>query len=481
MKNKKNIDRLFQEKFKDFETAPNEQTWTNIQAALQEKKKERRMVPIWFKHTGIAAAFILGFFALNSVYKITTETTKTKVLGNKMTLSKSHTTDSIITKKTQAIEKIYPKKELQLTADYDNKTKSTSKKSNVFSNKSQSEIKNTPTKHQNSIAVYQKKHHRPIEKSKLQTPKTKDEMAITEKSNPEHYFGITLNQDNTATFIKNNINPEIALSNSEDKKSLPPTLSNELEEILKEKEGKKDPIALKTQKNKWEIVPNVAPIYINTNSSGSAIDSQLSKNNKTGDTGFSYGIGINYALSDKIALRSGINAFSIGYNTNNVPYAVGLNTSSLANVTYHSNNALEIQSMPAYNSLSPMEKELQKTSMGSINQKMGYYEIPLEFSYAVLNKKIGINIIGGFSTLFLKQNEIVLVSPESSFKLGEANNLNSVHFSTNFGFGFKYKFVETFQLNFEPMLKYQVNTYSSETGNFKPIYIGLYSGISYRF
>lgn len=481
MKNKKNIDRLFQEKFKDFETAPNEQTWINIQDALQEKKKERRILPIWFKYTGIAAAFLLGFFALNSVYKITTESTKTTGLGNKMVATKSHTTDSIITKKTQDLKKITPRNQQQITADYDNKTKSTPKKSDVFSNKNQSEIKNTPTKHQNSVAVYQKKYHRPLEKNKFQSPITKNEMAITEKSNTEHDFGLTSNHDNTRTFIKNKKDPEIAISNPEEKNLLPPTLSNELEEILKEKESKKEQLAIKTQKNKWEIVPNVAPMYSNTNSSGSAIDSQLSKNNKTGETGFSYGIGINYALSDKLALRSGINTFSIGYNTNNVPYSAGLNTTSLANVKYSSNKGLEIQSQESYNSLSSSEKELQKTSMGSINQKMGYYEIPLELSYALLNKKIGINIIGGFSTLFLKQNEIALVSSKSNFKLGEANNLNSVHFSTNFGFGFKYKFVESFQLNFEPMLKYQVNTYSSETGNFKPIYIGLYSGISYRF
>lgn len=38
MNDKKNIDRLFQEKFKDFEAVPDAQVWLNIETALKEKK-----------------------------------------------------------------------------------------------------------------------------------------------------------------------------------------------------------------------------------------------------------------------------------------------------------------------------------------------------------------------------------------------------------------------------------------------------------
>jgi hypothetical protein len=37
MNDKKNIDRLFQERFKDFESEPNEQVWANIQLALKKR------------------------------------------------------------------------------------------------------------------------------------------------------------------------------------------------------------------------------------------------------------------------------------------------------------------------------------------------------------------------------------------------------------------------------------------------------------
>ncbi len=112
---------------------------------------------------------------------------------------------------------------------------------------------------------------------------------------------------------------------------------------------------------------------------------------------------------------------------------------------------------------------------------MGYYELPMEVSYAVLDKKFGINLIGGFSTLFLNENTISLVSTQSNIELGEAKNLSQVHFSTNVGLGFKYQITKSFQINVEPMVKYQLITFSYNSGDFKPLFIGLYSGISYGF
>ena len=67
MSERKNIDRLFQEKFKDFEGNPSEDVWANIEAKLDQKKK-RRIVPFWWKLSGVAAVFLLGFLVSKSIY-----------------------------------------------------------------------------------------------------------------------------------------------------------------------------------------------------------------------------------------------------------------------------------------------------------------------------------------------------------------------------------------------------------------------------
>jgi hypothetical protein len=212
------------------------------------------------------------------------------------------------------------------------------------------------------------------------------------------------------------------------------------------------------------------------------IDPQFSENSKTNDNSIGFGVGVNYSISTRVALRSGINKFTLSYNTNNVTYSSGLNNNnSLANINYTTKAPIEVFTNADINSMSSFEKDLQKTTLGSINQKIGYYEVPIELPYAFLNQKVAITIIGGISTFFLEENKVSLISTDDNLKLGEANNLNSVHFSTNFGLGFQYKFVESFHINIEPMVKYQLNTFSGNSGSFKPVLIGLYSGISYHF
>jgi hypothetical protein len=98
-----------------------------------------------------------------------------------------------------------------------------------------------------------------------------------------------------------------------------------------------------------------------------------------------------------------------------------------------------------------------------------------------LDKKFGINLIGGFSTLFFGQNKIALVSSETNMNLGEANNLNAIHFSTNIGLGSRYKNIKLFQISAEPMLKYHVHTFSNNSRGFTALFIGLYSRVSYSF
>lgn len=60
MSEKKNIERLFQEKFKDFEATPSPEVWDNIEAKLKEKKK-RRVIPLWLRLSGVAAILLIGF------------------------------------------------------------------------------------------------------------------------------------------------------------------------------------------------------------------------------------------------------------------------------------------------------------------------------------------------------------------------------------------------------------------------------------
>ena len=477
MKEKKNIDRLFQEQLRDFEASPNHQVWLNIEAELKKDRK-RRVFPLWLKCSGIAAAFLLGLFVLNTNQTFNSKTEKHIVLNTNISKDLSN------------------KKQIPLQ----NSSKETQKEAHIVSNskeniKYKKEIINTNF---SKSVVKDEKDTKPYNSSNAIGEKKKNQNnanVFLPKSNLSINESAKNGSDNTISSLnagKNSVtnsnpfanepNQIVEKKNEDSKKQIAtnPETPNELEEILKAKSAKKSAVA-SNSKNKWQITPNVAPIYLNANSGGSPIDEQLSDYEKKSDKSVSFGIGVHYAVSNKIVIRTGINKVVLGYNTNNVLYSPGLTANNLKNVEYISNNVVKFVNDANFSSFPTTEKQIQSTSTGNLNQKMGYYELPMEVSYSILDKKFGINLIGGFSTLFLNENTISLVSPQSNIELGQANNLSQVHFSSNVGLGFKYQILKSFQINLEPMVKYQLNTFSNNSGDFKPLFIGLYSGISYGF
>jgi hypothetical protein len=259
-----------------------------------------------------------------------------------------------------------------------------------------------------------------------------------------------------------------------------------LEELLNEKESK---LKQESKRNRWQLTTNVAPIFLGSISNGSPIDSTLTKNSKSYNTNVGFGIGVSYIVNKKLTVRTGLNKVNISYNTNEIGFFTGIQAKMLTNVSpTASSSMIHVQSLrattsntPSETGLLPFENTFAHENTGYLKQQIGYLEMPVEMTYSLFDKKFGLKIIGGFSTLFLQDNSITIVSADKDVLLGKANNLSDVHFSTNFGLGIKYGFLRSFEFNLEPTVKYQLNTFSSNAGNFKPYIFGVYSGISYKF
>ena len=472
MKEKKNIDRLFQEQLRDFEATPDNQVWLNIEAELKKDKK-RKVIPLWLRYSGIAAAFLLGLFILNTNQMFNSKKENPIVLNSKNSSNKKQINPRNGSNKVliagNSKENSKHKKEIIIT----NFSKPVVKDEKEIKPHNSSNALGVNKKNQNNADVFLPKDNLSINQPELKSDNNRT-------LNPEKN-GVE-NSNSLASTPNQTLEKKNLKENEESQKqpSINPESPNELEEILKAKSAQNKAMA-SNSKNKWQITPNVAPVYLNANSGGSPIDEQLSDYEKKSDNSLSFGLGLRYAVNNKLAIRTGVNKVVLGYNTNNVLYSTGLTANNLKNIQYPSDNVVKLVDQANYSSYPTFEKEIQKTNTGTLNQKMGYFELPMEVSYAVLDKKFGINLIGGFSTLFLNENTISLVSPQSNIELGQAKNLNQVHFSTNVGLGFKYQILKSFQINLEPMVKYQLNTFSNNSGDFKPLFIGLYSGISYGF
>ncbi|MES2747171.1 MAG: hypothetical protein V4648_02265 [Bacteroidota bacterium] len=515
MSERKNIDHFFQEQLEHFEVTPPEMAWENIEAKLNEKEKKRRVIPFWWKLSGVAAILLLGFMLLapyfnsnpkqnnpivNQENSVSTGQKQTDVISNEMTKTTNNKT--VLEEQKSAISSVSTEDKTSGSSIKSNNTTSLSNKNNeqkVASVSTTNKKKQTASKEtipsnklvsDDAVAsnlkgqkASNKKQNSAIDKittSQDTQPNTTINQNIgqTNSGEPNKNVAVTtvLKDKNTITTIENKekIVEEIKKIDSTKLAAVEP---NALEELLIEKEKK---IAKERKENRWQVTPNIAPIYFSSISSGSPLDEKLTENEKVYGTNYSYGLGVNYKLNKKVQIRSGINTFSADYDTRGIVFYQNTSASKMQNVTPNLQGSL-IQIDPLNNVNHSFGKIIEEKFEGTLNQRMAYIEVPLEVSYKILAKKFGVDVIGGISTLFLSQNDVYLKTTGFNMKIGEASNLNDIHFSTNIGLGLKYSFLKRFDARVEPLFKYQFNTYSSGAGNFKPYVFGVYSGISYHF
>ncbi|RAJ17949.1 hypothetical protein [Olleya aquimaris] len=506
MSTKKNIDRLFQEKFKEFEVKPDPKVWQNIQSQLEkDQDKPVVIIPLWLKLSGIAASLALLLFLSKSVLNPTDTSNMPSTVDSK-NIDNTQPTDNT----TKDVFNTPSK-------DYNSNSQDNTNQSNTINN---SQIVNTlPEESDNSNSNSSDKNTN-YNKTNITSSSVANLSNNTNKLSTMQQDGVVSNNTNTNVVGQNtntanttnssnsinNKNSEVVDSNlNTNKKDLDNTKNNnsindaiaqnKIEEENKEQQkpsiedaiaqnNTEDLIEKEEVNNRWSVNANISPVYYNTMGQGSHIHEQFNQNKKSGQVNTSYGVQVGYALNDKITVRSGINRLNLSYNTEDVVVyekftTSSNNTATLKNVDFASTSDGHELSMISAKNVSVME--VSKSFNAAINQSMSYYEIPLEIEYKILDKRFGINLIGGFSSFVLNDNEVISDLNGVKTKIGEANNINELSFSTNIGVGLNYKFSNTVMFNLEPTFKYQLNAFNETSGNFNPFILGLYTGFSYRF
>lgn len=497
MSEKKNIDRLFQEKLKDFEASPSDAVWENIHEKLHEnKRKKRRVLPIWWQLGGVAAALLLilvlsGVFNSDSTNSSSrpsnsvvnesnnenrpASNTKTKEIKQKDSFKQQEETpELLVDNNQQSLKKVQEHNtndKLVNSLDKANESNRTSKEnvgSTLAFNKTVEENTNlTSEKGTNSSS-------KDLNTKKLINDATNElNSAITDTSLNKNKKEVSNTELVKETLIEEN------------------ALENAIAEANEEEQVEQD----ETLEKRWSIAPNVAPVYFNSLNGGSSIHSQFNENIKSGDINMSYGITGAYAVNDKLKVRAGINRVDLGYSTNDVifynnPQAIAgfdLNTSTnsnseMQNINLRSETANSSFLSASSLSLNNTPEIIKENALVSIDQQFGFIEIPVELEYKVMDKRLSLNLIGGFSTMFLNNNDIYVVANNGERTLiGEANNINELSYSANFGLGLNYGLSDKLNINLEPMFKYQINTFNNTFGDFQPFFIGVYTGLSFKF
>ena len=514
---KKNLDKLFQEKFKEFSDIPTENVWKSIEASLNKKKKSRKVIPIWWKLGGIAAALAIGFFLINPfeaeietnpiITNVETPLEKNGQEQNTLeqedmnTIPPANTIDLDENTAVVASDKNSPETKEALNAtsntidktssDLNNAVVSQEANPNLVKKQQIVEADTLVSKHAVAASTSERKG---IE----QELPTNDDNAVAVRTNSNIP---SLKEEETDRI--NNTSSAIADVNTGDKSEIDGIAvsdtqlpQNDVED--NQKKSIYDEIALQEEVDvvdadnvsKWSAGPSIAPVYFNGIGEGSPVHSIFVPNSKSGDVNLSYGLAVSYEISKKLSIKTGVHKVDYGYNTNDVEFSAsieGFGNGQIDNIDYSlASRNIVVESKAAkrtsFAADAASEVAAKDASLnGIMAQQLGYVEIPLELNYALLDRKFGVNIIGGISSLFLVDNSVTLTSGELITEMGEANNVNDVNFSTNIGFGVNYKFTPKIQFNVEPVFKYQLNTFSETSGDFQPFTIGIYSGLNFKF
>lgn len=516
MSDKKNIDRLFQEKFKEFEVSPNDAIWDRIEERLEKKNKKRRVIPFWWQLGGVAAALLLlfalgkGLFNDDKVMPEVVDTEKPSIIDSQKNnnLNDLYKTNSVIVNNTNstsedtnelASEDISAQENITTSNNNSetNKIKHNTKQNYTSASNVATETLNKKdntraklTKAQNntvntSIAANSKNKKKTIENSNQLKSKSEIETLIKQDSKINAVADNTTHKEQNNTDIKtNDDSTKELLELNDDLSKSEQTIEEAIAEAknLNEKEEEK--------LRRWSIAPNVAPVYFSSLNGGSSIDEQFTNNNTNSSVSMSYGVNGSYAINKRLRLKTGVHRVSLNNITNDIiaQSSNGLasrNTSAMRmeNVTLKnnaSNNSLIVLSRTNLNTATVPES-INTLPTGSLEQRFGFIEVPLELEYRVIDKKIGVNVVGGFSTLFLNENEIFADVNGQFTSIGEANNFNDTSFSANFGIGVDYSLSKKLNINLEPKFKYQINTFNNVSGEFRPFFIGVYTGLSFKF
>lgn len=495
MKERKNLDSLFQEKFENFEVLPPENAWNNIESKLKENKNKKRIIPFWWMYSGVAALIALGIFFMNPNNKNLKEVQNPVVNQDSNTDAKSNSNNNFNPLNTtiDAIEKTENITEDLVTTI--SKENNSSDNKPTYNNKTTLKTNFNEKSYSSENVVSNAVANNNLIISKTESSVNSTTIATSNyNTTTNSTLPIGINSNNNTNSITNNkpvIETENKIVFTTDIKSVDDSIKidstkiaivekNALEELLNEK-GKK--IIAEQKINRWQVTSSLAPIYFSSTNNGSPIDSKLQNNSKSYNTNFSYGVGVNYALNKKLKIRAGVNNLAVDYNTNGIVFFQTNNAARLEHVKTNEKGAVIQIENKTDNKLPTLNlngSEFNKFN-SNLNQRIGYIEVPLEMSYRIVDKKFGVDFIGGLSTMFLNENEISIQTNGLNMAIGEANNLNQIHFSGNLGIGVKYEFIKRFEARIEPIFKYQLNTFTNDDGNFKPYVFGIYSGVSFTF
>ncbi len=453
----KKIDKIFKNHLSKPQNPP-EDSWDFISNALEDKKKKKRIIPIWIYWTSAASVLLVSFALFQNSFGLFGNSTIQNFVNNQ---PKSSVKTS---QKNQNINDSNPSLENQ---DLEEKSNSIVRNSSTLDSQNRANFTAKSKIFSSENSVYQQSIIKGVVTA-MNADVLKPKIALRKQ-----YFP----------------NLELENPNKESQEEVDFLLA------IENQENKKVEIVNKIALPKLSLTAFAAPTMI-LNDKQSILSDEFSNKKLSNDLMYAYGAQVSFALNDKLAIRSGISKIDLRQTTQDIQLEVMakdnfrngslgvLSTAKSSNQNINYNGNTRVMSNLEADLFHPSAVLLTQNSQTQADmvQDISFVEVPIEAEYKVLSyKKINVNLIAGGSTYFLTTNRISAeVDRNEVVNLGKAANLNDFNFSGNAAVKLQYNFTNKISVHLQPNVKYLLNS-SKNVNESNPTLIGVQTGVSIGF
>jgi len=250
--------------------------------------------------------------------------------------------------------------------------------------------------------------------------------------------------------------------------------------------------------NRWSILAMASPMYQSQFTTSNSELSRQIMNSDQGRASYSGGVSFAYKINKRFSIQSGLYYSAMGQELGDIVAHGGfqqVNPSKGSNnfKVLTSNGTVNVSNpdiyLGSYNSPDRViarvdnfdaDKAGLNRLSNSIFTDLRYLELPLMLRYKAIDRKMGVSLAGGVWYNFLVSNS-VNTSGEKTY-VGKMEGLSDLSLSGSLGMGLEYKFSKNISFNLEPTFRYFLNT--SNSGRIPGLHnyaVGIFSGMSYKF
>ncbi|MEN8117440.1 MAG: hypothetical protein ABFS16_10700 [Bacteroidota bacterium] len=469
MNDKLNMDKSVRDKFNGFSVQPPPHVWNNIQGQMAMQKKKKRLAYIgWISAAAVVVfAFLAGWFFNQSQ-------NESKPLAEQQQTVQTERTQQ--TDDAQQTDSDFIEEEKLQIAEF---TGEEEQESSTVSRVPATDVTIAGQEETSALTAR-------IERVSLQLLEGIE--AMFSFPQPEVYLAERKEQQ-----------PEIFLTETE--KVL---VAGNIETIGKTAEKGRN----------WILGMHLSPGYSSHTASHSQYYSQnMTYSGETGGSNVGGGMSVQYKTGKKLRVESGVYYSQSGQASNttfdlfalNQDAAYGKNESlmataadapAFANTVNVSSSGMQMNSTAGVINMegTPKGAEIRGAmdyqasysntlySNGEFSQVFEFVEIPLYLRYSLLDKKIGIELMGGLNAGVVVGNSAYIDNEYGLQRIGTTEDISTLNLSSTVGIGVNYALGNHFSLAVEPRLNYYLNSINTNPDvNYRPYRVGVFTGIYYEF